>query len=275
MTRTALIAVALVASAAAAQPVTLRLWNVPAGARICETGTHTVSNRFFEPRGIQKVDLAFSADVCWSGFETRDGRLVGAHEVLTRSESSDDRLDIGPDPLIGDTLQLARQPDESWRARSLHGPPPPTWGVVIGLPFVFDLDDLYVLDTPVSVGDTWEIPVGVLARAAGGILVSLGTPYRYTVRLDSLGERAGRRVAFVTHDGTFTLSGPDETPVSLHKTRVAAIDLETGVETWAAQTLVRTFESEASDERGKPAVARVTMTQRSETERTIEAPPRR
>ena len=274
MTRAALLAV-LLASAASAQPVSLRPGPIPAGTRICGTGTFDNVLRTTAPDGVQESRGAFTSAVCWDRFEMREGRLVSAREVLTRFAGADDALGDATDPLLGDTLQLARQADDSWTARLLHGRPTQEQTDALSVPYPFELDDLYLPETSVSTGDTWEISASVLTRAAGSVLVSAATPFRYTVRLDSLGQRGGRRVAYLTHDGTFTLMGPGESPVASRKVRVAAVDLETGVETWAVQTLSRSSRFDTSDGRGKPAVVRFKVERRSEIERTIETPAQR
>lgn len=273
MRRAALLAVALLASAAAAQPVALRLWNVPPGARICETASYVTTTRAMSPDTVRTTGGTTTAVTCWGDFETRDGRLVAARELLTRQDDAGFE-DPYADPILGDTLLLARAPDASWAARLLHGRPTEEQQDVLRTPFLFALDDLYLPETPVSVGDTWEIPAAVLAHTTGEIADSAAAPYRYTVRLDSLGERAGRRVAYLTHDGAFTLSGGGA-PVRIRKTRVSAIDLETGVETWADQTYDYSVQYEMAGGRGKQEAYRLKMHRRSGIERSIEAPQRR
>lgn len=264
--RAALLVALLAASGASAQPVTLRLWHVPADARVCGTTTLDVATRLATPDSVSAFSGTFSSRVCWSAFETRDGRLVAAREVLTHVGAAD-TTDAVDDPLLGDTLQLASQHGGAWTARLLHGAPTEDQQGVLGPPFAFDLDDQYLPDTPVSVGDTWEVPASTLVRSVGPLRP--GAPFHYTVRLDSLGERAGRRVAFLTHEATFSPDAPGRADLA-HKTRVAAIDLETGVETWAAQTFDRQFELETTDAHGKRAVARVKISRRTEVVRTVE-----
>ena len=273
MIRTAVLALVL-AGSASAQPIWLQRWDVPAGASVCGVGTFDSTTRLTRS-GDAPVEISGTgrATVCWSAFEVRDGRLVGTDEVLTDFSFTSRPDSTGaPDrtnPMTGVGVRVARELGGSWHARLRDGQPTEEQAAYLEDPYLFDLDDAVYPAHPVSAGDSWTVPDSILARHVGSLVT--GAPVLFSVRLDSLGERDGRRVAFLTSHGRFSRQTPDG-PMEVHQTRITAFDLDWGIETWADAAYRSTYSFTEQDARGKALRADVKMARRSEVVRTVVLP---
>ena len=245
-----LLAALALASAVGAQTVTLGGWGVPPGMAVCGSSGVVTYNQVFDVGGTDTVSTegSIQATVCWSAFDVRDGRVVGADETLVdwyaeEHLEGDPAGRSMPHPANGLPLRLTLGPDETWTARPRDREPTADEADYLAGTYTFELatEPPYPHE-PVAVGDEWDVAFDALNVWRGPLDETAENVYR--VRLDSLGVLNGRQVAFLTETAAFTdlRSGG---PTRFEQRWYVALDLETKIVVASESSGTRDFSWES------------------------------